>query len=498
LNNQLSPACREQAMRKRITPSLILLCLLGVAGCGFVQYKPEPLDPAAVQSSIRGKSINDPGFQSYVQAVAPGMSEGAGGTWGLNRLTLAAVYYSPRMQVAYEEFNLSRQAVKTASQLINPKLSVPLGHHSDTSNGQSPWTAGALIEFIYEFQGKREARIARARALMEAAKVHVRETAWDLRTALHSVCLDYYRALQQEKLAGNRLALLSQKLEVLQARNKVGEAGESAVNRVDLAMQQARLDLANAKAGVSDFRHRLTSLTGLTPDEFSNIEFSFDTLTGLVAAGMVSESNLRESALLHRTDIIRALYEYNAVEQGLKLEIEKQYPDLDLSPGFIYDQGDKIWQLGTSWVLPLFHNNEGPINEALAQRKLMQARFIDLQTNLLNRLHETLGRYEMLQSSRSVTGEIQKKLEQQGRAIRNQFDHGYSNRLDMINAELDLNAGRQAVLSSDVQLIGTLMHLEEIVQKPLPGEIDMNKLLEHRYPMDDLPDTGVARNESTD
>ena len=250
--------------------------------------------------------------------------------------------------------------------------------------------------------------------------------------------------------------------------------------------------------GVSDFRHRLTSLTGLTPDEFSNIEFSFDTLTGLVAAGMVSESNLRESALLHRTDIIRALYEYNAVEQGLKLEIEKQYPDLDLSPGFIYDQGDKIWQLGTSWVLPLFHNNEGPINEALAQRKLMQARFIDLQTNLLNRLHETLGRYEMLQSSRSVTGEIQKKLEQQGRAIRNQFDHGYSNRLDMINAELDLNAGRQAVLSSDVQLIGTLMHLEEIVQKPLPGEIDMNKLLEHRYPMDDLPDTGVARNESTD
>jgi cobalt-zinc-cadmium efflux system outer membrane protein len=485
-------------MRTDIALSLLLFCILGVAGCGMVRYEPEPLDPAAVQSSIRKKSINDPGFQAFMQAVAPGTAEAAGVKWGLNRLTLAAVYYSPRMQVAYEEFNLSRQAVKTASQLINPKLTVPLEHHSDTSGGRSPWTAGALIEFIYEFQGKREARIARARAQMEAARVHVRETAWDLRTDLHTACLDYYRALRQEKLAGDRLALLRQKLEVLQARNKVGEAGAAAVNRVDLAMQQARLDLTDAKARVSDFRHQLTSLTGLSPDEFRNIEFSFDTLKRLAEAGRVSESDLRESALLHRTDITRALYEYKAVEQGLKLEIEKQYPDLDLSPGLIFDQSDKLWTLGSSWVLPLFHNNQGPINEALSRRKLMQARFIDLQTNLLNMLHETLGRYEMLQSSRSVTGEIKQKLEQQGRAIRNQYDQGYSSRLDMINAELDLNAGRQAVLSSNTQLIGTLMQLEEIVQKPLPGEIDMNKILEHRYPMDDLSDAGVARNETAD
>ena len=157
-----------------------------------------------------------------------------------------------------------------------------------------------------------------------------------------------------------------------------------------------------------------------------------------------------------------------------------------------------LWTLGTSWVLPLFHNNGGPIDEALAQRKLMQARFLDLQTNLLNTLHETLGRYEMLQSNRSVTGKIQQKLEKQGRAIRNQYDLGYSNRLDMINAELDLNAGRQAVLSSNTQLIETLMQLKDIVQKPLPGEIDMDKILEHRYPMDDMSDAGVAVNETAD
>lgn len=485
-------------MRAGVAPTLLIFCLSCAAGCGLTRYEPEPLDPAEVQSSIRNKSIHDPDFQSFIQALSRGRDAAAGTAWGLNRLTLAAIYYSPRMQVAYEEYNLRRQAVKTASQLVNPKLTVPLEHHSDTSGGRSPWTAGALIEFIYEFQGKREARIARARAQMEAARVHVRETAWDLRASLHSACLDYYRALQQEKLAGNRLALLSQKLEVLQARNKLGEAGTAAVTRVDLDMQQARLAVADAKARLGDFRHRLTSLTGLSPGEFRNVEFSFDNFKGLAETGRINKADLQESALLHRTDITRALYEYKAVEQGLKLEIEKQYPDLDLTPGLIFDQGDKLWTLGTSWMLPLFHLNQGPINEALARRKLMQARFIELQTNLLNTLHETLDRYETLQSNRSVTVEIQQKLEQQDRAMRNQYNHGYSNRLDMINTELDLNAGRQAVLTSDTELISTLMRLEEIVQNPLPGEINMDKILEHRYPTDELSDSGVARNENAE
>ena len=82
--------------------------------------------------------------------------------------------------------------------------------------------------------------------------------------------------------------------------------------------------------------------------------------------------------------------------------------------------------------------------------------------------------------------------------MRNQYNHGYSNRLDMINTELDLNAGRQAVLTSDTELISTLMRLEEIVQNPLPGEINMDKILEHRYPTDELSDSGVARNENAE
>ena len=50
-------------------PVLILVCLLPVAGCGLVKYKPEPLDAAAVQASVRNRSLDDPDFLKYDGAL---------------------------------------------------------------------------------------------------------------------------------------------------------------------------------------------------------------------------------------------------------------------------------------------------------------------------------------------------------------------------------------------------------------------------------------------
>lgn len=53
---------------------------------------------------------------------------------------------------------------------------------------------------------------------------------------------------------------------------------------------------------------------------------------------------------------------YVQAESELRLDIEKQYPDLVLSPGFLFDQSDYIWPLAALWVLPLFKNTEQNLN----------------------------------------------------------------------------------------------------------------------------------------
>lgn len=478
-------------MKRRIPAFLLPACLLFGSGCGLVQYEPRPLDPAAVQGALRGRRADDPGFLAFARDVRPGAAADAA-RWDLSMLTLAALYFNPALRVAQDEYELSRRVRQTAAQYPNPSLNLPLEHHSDTSGEKSAWTAGTVLDFIYERRGKREARIAAAQARSEAARLHVHETAWDIRGRLHRACLDYYLARQKEKLAQQRLDLLRRKLALLRSRYQLGETGSADVNAAELAVQEARLDLSGARAGVSDGYHGLIGVTGLPASAFGEIDLSLADMSELEGAGRIEEDALQASALLHRTDIRRALSEYRAVEQALRLEIEKQYPDITLSPGLIFDQGDNIWTLGASWVLPLFNNHEGPIGEALAKRKIMRSRFLELQSDLLNRLNETLNRYKNLQSNLSVSRRIVREVEKRRRAVENQYQQGYSDRLAVIEAGLQLNDSRQAVLTSRGRLLETIVQLEELAQKPLPGEIDIDKAIDNLFRRDAGADGRLA------
>ena len=93
---------------------------------------------------------------------------------------------------------------------------------------------------------------------------------------------------------------------------------------------------------------------------------------------------IRRRALLQRTDVLSALAAYAASESALRLEIAKQFPDLRLSPGYNYDQGDNEWSLGLSVTIPVLNQNQGAIAEAEARRAEMAAEFNALQARVVN------------------------------------------------------------------------------------------------------------------
>ena len=88
------------------------------------------------------------------------------------------------------------------------------------------------------------------------------------------------------------------------------------------------------------------------------------------------------------------LVEYQAYEAGLKLEIEKQYPNVTLSPGLLFEEGQALWVLAAAAKLPVFHNNDGQIQRALAERKQKQHEFIQLQSSLLTELARAQQNYQ--------------------------------------------------------------------------------------------------------
>src|SRR5262249_28796021 len=84
-----------------------------------------------------------------------------------------------------------------------------------------------------------------------------------------------------------------------------------------------------------------------------------------------------------RSDILGALAEYEAAQSALQLEIAKQYPDVHLSTGYQWDEGENKWSIGLSAEIPVLNRNQGPIAEAEARRSESAARFVALQAKVI-------------------------------------------------------------------------------------------------------------------
>jgi hypothetical protein len=130
-------------------------------GCAKYTYHEEPIDFASVSTEINSWTINDLGLIQFLKENDPTAESVQSNVFSINRLFLTSLYYDPAMQVAYKKWKKAKIIVELSDYKINPELSIPFEHHSETSNGQSEWTIGAVLTFIYERKNKQEARKAK-------------------------------------------------------------------------------------------------------------------------------------------------------------------------------------------------------------------------------------------------------------------------------------------------------------------------------------------------
>ena len=174
-----------------------------------------------------------------------------------------------------------------------------------------------------------------------------------------------------------------------------------------------------------------------------------------------------QTELLHsRFDIKQKLAEYQSFEQALKLEIEKQYPDVTLSPGFLFQEGESLWVLAAAWTLPLFHNNDGQIARSLAERKLKQYEFIQLQSDLVNELARKKQNYLDRLTAFDQSQQLFSALEVRSEEIEKQFKLGYSDRLTALRAHLEVEKARQAMFQIELEVMRAAAQLEAVTQSP--------------------------------
>src|SRR5712671_4379517 len=107
----------------------------------------------------------------------------------------------------------------------------------------------------------------------------------------------------------------------------------------------------------------------------------------------LSPAEIQRLALLNRIDLRRELAQYAAADEALKLEIAKQFPDVNIAGGYSWEGGENIFELGPSAVLPVFNQNRGPIAEAEARRATLATEFLAMQAGIIEQSNATLVRY---------------------------------------------------------------------------------------------------------
>ena len=458
-------------------------------GCARVKYQPEPLETEAVASRVLSRNINEPGFKQFAGQYGYRITGWPPAKWDFTLLTLAALYFNPDLRVAYAEYQLRGAEEVTAGQRQNPVLNIPFEHHSDRSGDKSPWLAGLVPDLIFERKAKREARLNRAKALKEAARINMETESWTLRNQMLDKYIDYYSALKNRSFLRREHELLQQSVDLLEQRYEAGQVSSFEVSLARLELQQLGLELATQSATVADALAALVNSLGLTAQGFDSKDISFSIFDDLPGKFKLSEPDTRELALRNHLAIRQALSEYRAMEEGLKYEIEKQYPDIRLSPGLIFDQGDKIWALGSAWVLPLFHNNEGPVAEALARRKIKQAEFLSLQTNLLNDINRYRSQFLTMVRVFDDSRKLIEKLEKQNQIVVLQYEQGHSDRLDKVRSELELTRAKQTLFNIRMKAIRAMQKLENAVQHPVFDDLNLEGALSNLF---DWRDSGLA------
>ena len=440
---------------------------LGLAG-GCARYHARPLVPDRSLERFEARRLDAAELGTFLKA-RQAAAEWPPPRWDLTRLTLAAFFYNPELDVARAQWAVARGGVLTAGGRANPVVTGGTGYNATTNSEQvTPWIPEVAIELPLGIAGKRGIRIKQARQLSEAARLNLITAAWRVRSQVRQAFLELYVARQSDSLLTRQVAIQAEIVRLLETQAGVGEVSPFEVTQARVALADGRLAGLDAAQRRARARSALALAVGVPPAALDSVTWAFERLDSIPVPRPPVE--IRRRALVSRSDVRASLAEYEAAQAALQLEIRKQYPDLSLGPGYQLDQTDSKWTLKLSFPLPFPNRNRGPIAEARARREEAAARFLSLQSRVLSELEGALASSQVALAQVDNAASLTAGLTNQERLARRSYAVGQISRLELLGVESELVRSALARLDAIAKAQGAVGQLEDAMQSPLDLE----------------------------
>ena len=408
-----------------------LLALVALSGC--VRYAPLALEPANHAAAYRTRSLDDPSLIAWVARWA-GRPDGE--RWTDRQLAVAALALRSDLARARAEWRATVFGERAAGARPAPGAAAGVERAVSGSEGAPPWVVSLGATLAVELGGKRGARVQRARAERALAEAELRGQAWRIAVDTRAAALALASADAARDDAVREADALVEIAALERARYEESALTAAELARTSSDVQLARGEVAAAQSQAIDARAALASATALPWPALDRLRV--EPVPGPACAELLAtgDDSLAALSLTRRPEIGRALARYAVAEAGLRLAIARQYPDLELGPGFIWDQGVHRWTLALALPNLLGLRNRAPIDQARAEREAAAATVGEAQDDLLGETTRAAGRCRGAVLEAAAADSQVQAARRTAALARAAYERGETSRLDPALAEL--------------------------------------------------------------
>jgi outer membrane protein TolC len=438
------------------------LCLaLGCVAC--VRYQPRPLDPTTHTAEVFRRDLGD---SALIVVVTRHAGRPETNRWTDRQLALAGLTLRSDLRRLRAEWRAAKAAESTAGERPGIGVQGEVERRIGGREVEDPWVVGVSGVVQLELGGKRGARLqaARAGATLAESRLVAASRAVAVATRLAAAALVH--ALADAADAGEEVRALEEVHTLEQSRFAEAALDASELARTSTEIQDARLAQAVAEHAVLTARAGLAAAMALPTRALDSLAPSLEPPTGCVSLDSIGPSAFAAEAVQGRTEVATALAEYAVAESRLRLEVARQFPDLELGPGFVWDEGVNRWALAFALPALLGSRNRGAITEADASRDVAGLRVAEVQDSVLAEVDMAVQGCRGAALELSAADSVVAAAERLNRREREAYERGETSGLEPARAELLFLRARRAQRAAARRLALASLELERAAGGP--------------------------------
>lgn len=350
---------------------ILILPLLGLTGCQ--KYRADPLEPAEIFRTL--ETQRQPPAAAGTADDPNDANQPAKKTFTLQCAADTLRASGPEVQETLAEYRTALALAKINTPLPNPGLEIgpQFGFGPDLGPVNEVTPFGS-IGFTIPLGKRLRRQTELNRALAEVARVHAlarfRELYLELRSSYAELAIGRQRLATRREIAASAEKTLSAGRQLVQA----GQANAMDVSLFELEYQRSLAEVLTVEREVVEAEGALSRMLGVHFDHFRELP---ERALPVLPEAVPSHEQLRERLIQNHTELARLRAQYEAAERALRLEISKQFPDLQIGPNWDSEVGERKTVIGLTLgiELPLFDRNQQGIAEAKKKREEIRTKY---------------------------------------------------------------------------------------------------------------------------